>query len=92
MIVRADLVGTLFTVGISAYMSYFTNLNASNIGFSLNMASKSLLFVSHFRTVSDTRLIVAFSSKVFEWVRTLNTLEVAGNRLVHYPLPLLADI
>ena len=91
MIVRADLVGTLFTVGIAAYMTYFTNLNASNIGFSLNMASKCYSSYLIFR-LPDMHLTVAFSSKVFEWVRTLNTLEVAGNRLVHYPLPLLADI
>ncbi|TBU52681.1 P-loop containing nucleoside triphosphate hydrolase protein [Dichomitus squalens] len=58
VIVRADLVGTIFTVSLATYLTYFTKLNASNIGFSLNMA-------------------IAFSSKVFEFVRTLNTFEVS---------------
>ncbi|PIL29368.1 ATP-binding cassette transporter [Ganoderma sinense ZZ0214-1] len=62
VIVRADLIGTIFTVSLAIYLTYFTKFNASNIGFSLNMS-------------------IAFSSKVFEFVRTLNTFEVAGNSL-----------
>ncbi|KAM5539773.1 hypothetical protein V8D89_006586, partial [Ganoderma adspersum] len=62
VIVRADLIGTIFTVSLAIYLTYFTKLNASNIGFSLNMS-------------------IAFSSKVFEFVRTLNTFEVAGDSL-----------
>ncbi|KAI1790046.1 P-loop containing nucleoside triphosphate hydrolase protein [Ganoderma leucocontextum] len=60
VIVRADLIGTIFTVSLATYLTYFTKLNASNIGFSLNMA-------------------IAFSSKVFEFVRTLNTFEVTDS-------------
>ena len=42
VIVRADLIGTIFTVSLAIYLTYFTELNASNIGFSLNMSSEQL--------------------------------------------------
>ncbi|KAI0752922.1 P-loop containing nucleoside triphosphate hydrolase protein [Daedaleopsis nitida] len=58
VIVRADMIGTLFTVSLAIYLTYFAQLDASNIGFSLSMA-------------------IAFSSKVYEWVRTFNAFEVA---------------
>ncbi len=42
MIVRADMTGTLFTVSLAIYLTYFAQLDASNIGFSLSMASEFL--------------------------------------------------
>ncbi|KAI0686602.1 P-loop containing nucleoside triphosphate hydrolase protein [Earliella scabrosa] len=62
VIVRADMLGTSFTVCLAIYLTYFAKLDASNVGFSLSMA-------------------IAFSSKIFEWVRIFNAFEVAGNSL-----------
>lgn len=37
---RLDVIGALFAAGLGAYLIYFQNLSASNVGFSLNMAGE----------------------------------------------------
>lgn len=39
---RLDVLGGLFTSGLAAYLVYVANVQASDIGFSLNMAGMCL--------------------------------------------------
>lgn len=38
--IRVDLMGTIFSTSLAAYLTYFGHLSASNTGFSLAMASE----------------------------------------------------
>jgi hypothetical protein len=79
--VRIDLIGAMFSAGLAAYLVYGRGIQeASNIGFSLNMAGK---FNSHdgmwaCRSLTST---VGFSSMILWWVRILNEVEVNGELL-----------
>ncbi|KAF9243737.1 hypothetical protein BU15DRAFT_59613 [Melanogaster broomeanus] len=70
--VRIDLIGALFATALATYLVYGSRMDPANIGFSLNMAD----------VVQRVNLaIVAFSSMILSWVRTLNHAEVNGNSI-----------
>jgi hypothetical protein len=76
--VRIDLVGAAFSAGLAAYLVYGGGIReASNIGFSLNMAGKSYLHHASWVCRSLTSA-VGFSSMILIWVRILNEVEVNG--------------
>lgn len=35
---RVDFIGAVFTASLAAYLTYFSNISAANVGFSLNRA------------------------------------------------------
>jgi hypothetical protein len=79
--VRIDIIGGGFSAGLAAYLVYGRGVHeASNIGFSLNMAGK---FHLHGVPIADFRLhlTVGFSSMILWWVRILNEVEVSGELL-----------
>lgn len=41
--VRTDAIGGLFAAGLGVYLVYFQTQSTANIGFSLNMAGKSII-------------------------------------------------
>ena len=72
------MLGTSFTVCLAIYLTYFAKLDASNVGFSLSMASEFNSTLRDLLLYANKALPVAFSSKIFEWVRIFNAFEVAG--------------
>ena len=75
---RVDTMAALFTVSLATYLTYFAKMDASNIGFSLSMASESSYRTLRALLDSENGMSVAASTKVFEWVRTFNALDLAG--------------
>ncbi|KAJ7088653.1 multidrug resistance-associated ABC transporter, partial [Mycena epipterygia] len=64
--VRLELLGTLFTTALAAYLVYFQKQEASNAGFSLTMTLLSA---------------VGFSGMILVWIRCFNDFEVQSNSL-----------
>jgi hypothetical protein len=70
--------GAAFSAGLAAYLVYGSGIReASNIGFSLNMAGKLYLHHAPWACRSFTST-VGFSTMILWWVRTLNEVEVDG--------------
>jgi hypothetical protein len=68
----------VFSASLAAYLVYGRGVReASNIGFSLNMAGQSYLHNALWACCSLT-LTVGFSSMILWWVRILNEVEVNG--------------
>jgi hypothetical protein len=78
---RVDFMGSAFSAGLATYLVYGPGIReASNIGFSLNMAGKIYLHHALWACRSFTST-VGFSTMILWWVRTLNEVEVDGGIL-----------